>query len=659
MARTALRAAISHRFLPVWLFGAVLVALATSTRVALTIVSASCWAWSDLPRIFATGLVYDLAAAGYAVLPLALYCWIVPDRAFRSRWHAPLPHLLVGCSVFALAFLAAAEWLFWDEFQSRFNFIAVDYLVYTREVLGNIWQSYPVARILAGLALASLALAWAMRSVIERSRRARAPFAARTAVLVLLAAFSIATTLFLDHRVKERGANAIAGQLAGNGLYEFAAAFRNNELDYERFYATEVDDEVFAELRRHVLTPEARYVGGDARSIEREIRHEGPERRLNVVLVSGESLSAEFMAAFGNTQGLTPNLDRLAAESLFFTRVYATGTRTVRGLEALSLCVPPLPGQSIVKRPGAKNLFTLGHVFRAKGYDTRFIYGGYGWFDNMNAFFSANGYDVVDRTSIPAEEIHHETIWGVADEDLFTRAIAELDASHAAGRTFFAHVMTTSNHRPFTYPEGRIDIPSGSGREGAVKYADYALGRFIAQARTRPWFDDTVFVLTADHTHNARGRSELPIEKYHIPLLMYAPAHIAAQRFERPMSQIDIGPTLLGRLNFSYVTRFFGVDMFELPAGEGRAYFGNYQTVGYAEAGRLIELYPRRVVRVVQRPDFIDPSGPHEESDEELRADAISFYQGASTLLHRGGMSVPPTMHALQRILRRGTNTGS
>jgi phosphoglycerol transferase MdoB-like AlkP superfamily enzyme len=140
---------------------------------------------------------------------------------------------------------------------------------------------------------------------------------------------------------------------------------------------------------------------------------------MNVVLINVESLSAEFMKAFGSEKNITPCLDSIAEKSLFFTNLYASGTRTVRGLEALSLSIPPTPGQSIIKRPGNENLFSLGSVFSSKGYISQYIYGGYSYFDNMNEFFGGNHYQVIDRRQLQPGDIHYANIWGVADEDLF------------------------------------------------------------------------------------------------------------------------------------------------------------------------------------------------------------------------------------------------
>jgi phosphoglycerol transferase MdoB-like AlkP superfamily enzyme len=354
------------------------------------------------------------------------------------------------------------------------------------------------------------------------------------------------------------------------------------------------------------------------------------------VLVSVESLGAEFLGSYGNPKGLTPNLDRLAGESLWFSRVYATGNRTVRGLEALALALPPTPGQSIVRRPHNDTLFSLGSVFEDKDYAVLFAYGGYGYFDNMNAFFDSNDYRSVDRRSIPSRRVEHETVWGVADEHLFDQVLDEIDREQQARpqRPFFVHVMTTSNHRPYTYPAGRIDIPSGSGRDGAVKYTDYAIGRFLEQARAKPWFADTVFVITADHGANARGSSRIPIENYLIPVFVYSPRHVAPQRVDRLMSQIDVPPTLLGLLDFDYFSKFFGRVVLDSPPSSDRAFVANYQTLGYLTLERLVLLQPRRkaeVFRVDGDQRVLEPV-----NDPQALREAIAFYSVASHVFRSG-----------------------
>jgi phosphoglycerol transferase MdoB-like AlkP superfamily enzyme len=276
-------------------------------------------------------------------------------------------------------------------------------------------------------------------------------------------------------------------------------------------------------------------------------------------------------------------------------------------------------------------MFTLGEVFGAKGYDVRYLYGGYAYFDNMRAFFSENGYLVEDRTVIPKEKIHHENIWGVADEDLFSMVLERSDESHGRGRPFFHHVMTTSNHRPYTYPEGRIDIPSKTSRDGAVKYTDWAIGDFLERAAKHPWFADTVFVIVADHCASSAGKSDVPINRYLIPMLIYSPAHLQPRRVDRLMSQIDIPPTLLGLLNFSYHSQFLGYDLFDLEPGRERVFVSTYQELGFLRGERMAILRPGRRVSIV-KPDPRDGSVTQEKSDPALSDEAIAWYQSAAAL---------------------------
>jgi phosphoglycerol transferase MdoB-like AlkP superfamily enzyme len=641
-----------RRFVPVLLAAAALILISTLTRLLLAVrpdvympVGPADWV-----RVFAYGLLFDAVAACYAVAPLAVWLALVPNRVARSWPHRALAIAAFAALVFGVLLLAVSEWLFWDEFGGRFNFIAVDYLLYTHEVLQNVWESYPVGRILLGLALLAAFCARLLRRPLWQG--AAAPLSWRGALIAMFAVGAgVAGSLrLLDSDAKNFSAVDAANDLAGNGLYEFFAANYRNELDYDRHYATLPQDEAMTRVRS------ALHAQGEG--VERHVVPHAPEKRLNVVLVSVESLGAEFLGSYGDPRGLTPNLDRLAKESLWFSNVYATGNRTVRGLEALALALPPTPGQSIVRRPRNEALFSFGSVFEDKGYGVLFAYGGYGYFDNMNAFFDANDYRSVDRRAIPPGRIQHETVWGVADEHLFDQVLEEIDREKAAqARPVFVHVMTTSNHRPYTYPAGRIDIPSGSGRDGAVKYTDYAIGRFLKAASAKPWFDDTLFVITADHGANARGTTRIPVDKYLIPVFLYAPKHIAPQRIERLMSQIDIPPTVFGLLDFDYYTKFFGRDMLSAPVASDRAFVANYQTLGYLKGDRMALLHPRRRTEVFQVDAAKRIVAP--VNDPEMLREAIAFYSGASHVfrsgLYRDEEQTPPEQRAALVRSRKGS----
>ena len=620
---------------------ALFVGLSAVLRVVLWLKTGSQIPWSaaNALQIFGVGLLYDLVAGASLLMPLMFFLWLAPSRWLAKRWFRIWMALGMVTWVSFMLFIAISEWIFWDEFGSRFNFIAVDYLLYTHEVIGNIRESYPVAAILSVLALVATTLVWQWRGVLmPRSDVNPSRWARWGLPLVMLGAVGAAYGV-IDDNWKNQSHNRYVNALSSDGVYEFFSAMRHNELDYEHFYQSLPSEQAMARLRRQLPTPHSRMASNNPMDLTRIVDDGQPEKRLNVVLISVESLSADYLAHFGHAPGLTPRLDALADQGLLFTRLYATGTRTVRGLEALSLSLPPTPGQSIVKRPNNADLFSLGGVFASKGYDTRYVYGGYGYFDNMNAFFSANHYQVVDRMAIPAERIHHENIWGVADEDLFTQVLQEADASYARGRPSFMHVMTTSNHRPYTYPDGRIDIPSHTSRDGGVKYTDWAIGNFIDRAAQKPWFNNTVFVIVADHCASSAGKSDLPVERYHIPAIVYAPGHIAPAKVDRLASQIDLAPTLLGLLHFKYESRFLGYDLFDLEPGRERAFISTYQDLGYLTEHALVRLDARGGVQSLQVDHGEDRARPAPMGSEQV-ADAISWYQGAAWAYHHEGLSM-------------------
>jgi phosphoglycerol transferase MdoB-like AlkP superfamily enzyme len=605
-----------------------------------TILIAKAWPGLDggmalLARIYAMGFFFDMVTFSFLSLPLVAWVILVPDRVFNSgrlRWVAY--GLYVGF-IYFLLIDAAAEYLFFDEFGTRFNFIAIDYLVYTREVVKNIQESYPVGWIFGALLLASGLIFVPLKPWIGRSHGSAIIFRRRATVGGAFALVPVLSFLFVDLSSAHISENNYANELAANGIYSLASAFRSNELDFDLFYATRGDDTVFPRLRGIVRENGTRFVTDDVHDITRETIGASAERRANILVIVEESLDADFLGISGNQSSLTPNLDRLAGESMYFTRLYATGTRTVRGLEAITLSMPPLPGSSIIKRPDNGGFFSWGSLMKKKGYDTKFIYAGYGYFDDMNAFFSGNGFDTVDRKDFSDEEITFSNAWGVCDEDLLNRAIRESGASYARGRPFFSIVMTTSNHRPFTYPDGKIDIPSHTGRDGGVKYADYAIGRFLERAKKEPWFDDTLIVIVADHCGGSAGKVALPLEKYHIPLFIYSPGHIRPVKIDKLASQIDIAPTVLALLNMHHRSHFFGKDIRGMSPSQERAFLSTYERLGYLTKEKLGILDPKRKIESYSvRWDTGDlvPEPPRGEEVEDM----IAYYQGANYIyMHR------------------------
>ncbi len=553
--------------------------------------------------VLGTGLAFDLVTLALLLPAVLLLESALGTRRHPGRMRHGMVLAVAALIFFALGFGAMAEWFFWDEFGVRLNFIAVDYLVYTREVVGNIRESFPVGTLLGALAVATLALVWASRGWLQHAVKPAARRSTRIAVWLASAAVAVGLSAAWSMDARQ-GANEYQKELSANGLYSLAYAFGNNEIDYFDFYATRPQT---------AAAPVA--------ALPRIVSVTPPK---NVVIVTLESLSSSFMAHGGDTRGLTPNLDRLAGEGLFLANLHATGNRTVRGLEALSLAIPPLPGHSIIWRKHNRNLETLGAVLADHGYVNRFMYGGYARFDNMDAYFAGNHYQPIDRSQFPERHRGFGNIWGVADEHLYDYALEQMDRDAASGKPFLMHLMTTSNHTPFTFPEGRIDLPRG--RPGAVKYSDYAVGRFIEMARAKPWFKDTVFVLVADHCASSKGRVSLPPENYHIPAIVYSPAHLTAHTDTRLASQIDLVPTVLDLLGLPEHTHFMGRSVLHAYPDAGRAFIATYQKLGYLTPDQLVVLSPGRKIED-WRLDAQQELATRVRQPDTLVARAIDAYQ--------------------------------
>ena len=560
----------------------------------------------------------------------------------RVQFRNVLYFITIFLYVSVIVFNAVSEYFFYNEFGVRYNFIAVDYLIYTNEVIGNILESYPVLPLFSGVFIVSLALTiW----VYLKTRKGLLDLPNIFIKGLSLVAYGIlaAASVFALSKIKLNSSNIFQNEISANGLVKFYDAFNNKVLDFDVFYPTMDTQKALNEELGRLHTDK----------LPRMIKSDSAEITKNVVLISVESLSAEFMAMYGNKDNITPFLDSLSQHSLVFTNLYATGNRTVRGLEALTLCIPPTAGESIVKRKDNKNKFTTGSVFKSKGYNVKYLYGGYSYFDNMKDFFGGNGYEIVDRDNFKPEEIVFANIWGVSDEDMAKKAIETMNEDAKKGKPFFHHWMTVSNHRPFTYPEGRIDIPgTAKSRDGGVKYTDYSIKKFFQMAEKQPWYKNTVFVIVSDHCASSAGKTELPMDKYRIPGMIFSPEFVKPQKFNTLMSQIDVMPTLFGLLNFTYQSKFIGQDVFSenyVP----RAYIATYQDLGYVKDDKLTIISPIKNIKQYQlkeTPNKEQKSGINifyeehllkdKEVDKNITNQTISTYQTTSYWLKTNQLNI-------------------
>ncbi|MBS7230679.1 sulfatase-like hydrolase/transferase [Flavobacterium psychroterrae] len=632
-------------------------------------VIASLFLWLYL--IFISNCKYN-KPYGYIILGffIALFLYIASGKSILDEYGGALPRIVlifigIKTALFALmlfvpklrdkirywlfAFVlflyvllilqnGLSEYFFWNEFGVKYNFIAVNYLIYTNEVIGNIMQSYPVIPIFSALFLVTGIVTY---FILKKSKNYINEIPSLNEKMkisgIYLGLFLISLIAIPTLAKTENSKNVFVNELQANGLYKFYLAFENNKLDYFKFYKTLSNEKAYGILK-HQLP-----ISGE--STIRKITSDSAENHKNVVLITIESYSAEFMKTYGNKENITPFLDSLKQKSLEFTNLYAAGNRTVRGLEAVTLCLPPTPGESVLKREDNKNKFSTGALFKQRGYNVKFMYGGDAFFDNMQDFYSGNGYEIVDKASFSPEEITFSNVWGVCDEDMYNKAIKVMNAEAKENKPFFNHIMTVSNHRPFTYPNNKIDIPGDiKSRDGGVKYTDYALRKFFAMASKQPWFRNTVFVIVADHCASSAGKTQLPLDKYRIPAFIYDPVAQPA-KYNQLMSQIDLMPTLFGLLHFSYESKFFGEDVLK-PDYKPRAFIATYQDLGLIKDNVLTVLSPKQQVKQfdlqINPKPGIAPEYQIYYNEKCLKTkrtdlinETISFYQTASDMLKK------------------------
>jgi phosphoglycerol transferase MdoB-like AlkP superfamily enzyme len=592
----------------------------------------------DTVKAFAAGLHVDVSMALLAPVILIGFSALFTSLIFVIIWPVKLivPQLKqvpLWCVLFRIAvtvgfmagvFLLISEWFFFDEFESRFNTVAIDYLLYTHEVFTNIWESYPVPAIIAACLIGGGGLSWVAFRFFPPVWRGAPALEKMAAMGGWLAA---ATIVFISVRPAETAFSSQreVNELANNGWASAIRAAWSRDLEFSAFYVTMPRDEAFRRARHLLAEPGVTFAGPDVpdaplpnaegkvdekadsvwldaarQSLTRNIPGDPNRPRWNVCILLEESFGSEFWGSLGRTDKegkphtLTPEMDKLAnEEGMLFTRILADGNRTIRGFEGVFSSFPPLPGDSILARNKTDRVETIARVLKRDGYQSLFLYGGRGSFDHITTYTQPNGWDGIVQERLLSflpgwwptwlggigdtskERVFdspvHTTAWGVCDEDLFHRGIEEMRTLHDTGKPFLVSFMTVSNHKPYSYPKGRIpEDPDVRSRDHAVKYADWALGDFFRLAKAETFWKDTIFIVVGDHGARVYGSQTIPLQSYRVPFLVAGPCVVTGpQRIDTPGCQLDVAPTILGLLGRPYTSLFFGHNLL-LPGATER-----------------------------------------------------------------------------------------
>jgi phosphoglycerol transferase MdoB-like AlkP superfamily enzyme len=520
-------------------------------------------ATGKLLEILLQGVRVDIIQLGLLSIVPVLLAPILATRHFFSFWRK-FTYIWVIVAIVLLVFLEAATPGFIAEYDVRPNRIFIEYLKYPKEILGMLWTGFKLD-IFTGIGFTLLAI-WGMRKFMQPWLTSTPTWSNKKLsffwpLFLILIAFGIRSSI--GHRPANPALFAITQDSMVNSLILNSG--------YSVFYAVyslqheSKSSGIYGKMPKAEIFKLTGAQDADIPTLKTLIPSAKRDKPLNLVIILQESLGATFVESLGGVS-VTPNLEKLKLQGLWFEQLYATGTRSVRGIEAVTAGFQPTPADSTVKLSlSQKNFFTLASLLAKQGYSTEFIYGGEAHFDNMRSFFMGNGFQKIIEEKDYKKPVFMSS-WGASDEDLLNKTHEQLLAHHDSGKPFFTLAFSSSNHAPFEFPDGRIELyeqPKATDNN-AVKYADYAMGEFFKKAQASPYWKDTVFLIVADHDIRVRGDTLVPIERFHIPGLILG-ADIKPQKITQIASQIDLPVTALSLMGINAQHPMTGRDLSNLP----------------------------------------------------------------------------------------------
>ncbi len=555
-----------------------------------------------LDFILIQGLRFDLILLAMLYGPAFLFKpWFQRGSVSRRLGNWLIPVYLGIVTTFAF-FIETTTLSFIGQYDSRPNYVFVEYLAYPREVFAMLSGTYLIPLLVA--AIAALAVFWLtirwMRKDSESNPNVSVWFCLLVTPITIFLMFAMIRSTFGHRPVNPSVAvfsqDSMVNQLALNSPYSLLYAIYENRRDSAKKgvrYGDMNDADVINIINQEAGITNNEQLDPKLPSLHHQRATLRTGQPLNLVIVLEESLGAEFVGSLAG-KNLTPRLDELSQQGIWMERLYATGTRSVRGIEAVISGFVPTPRQSVVKLAETQeNFFTIARLLQKKGYDTSFIYGGRAHFDNMKRFFLNNGFETIIEEKDYTDPVYHAS-WGVSDEDLFARANQVFEA--AGDKSFFSLVFTSSNHQPFDIPANRVPVEDGenSAQDTAIRYADYSIGRFFDMARQSNYWDNTVFLVIADHNSRVYGDSLVPIDRFHIPGLILG-GSIKPRTISGISSQIDMLPTLLSLIGIDAAHPGIGRDLTspEYFDGAGRAMMQFNALQAYMENDSVVVLQPK------------------------------------------------------------------
>ncbi|ALR15396.1 MULTISPECIES: LTA synthase family protein [Vibrio] len=588
--------------------------------------------FQDLIYILGQGVRVDFATLCWLFILPALLSALLPLKGKIGNGWKWILRLWMVAGLWILVYMELATAPFIQEYDLRPNRLFIEYLIYPKEVMSMLWTGYKLELFIgaAGTAI-TLILGWKWsKKLTDSAQQIHWKWRPLLAILVVLIGVAGARSS-LGHRplnpaMVAFSSDPLLNDLTLNSSYSLLFAVNNmkSEKSAEQFYG-KMDSQKMLEIVRESskksdFNPELLPTMN-----HNSATYKGKPK--NLVILLQESLGTQFVGSLGGLP-LTPNLDKLTEEGWLFTQMYATGTRSVRGIEAVTTGFPPSPSRSVVKLSKSQTgFFTIADLLKNQGYHTQFIYGGEANFDNMKTFFFGNGFEQI------VEEKDYRNpgfvgSWGVSDEDLYNKADEEFERLSKDDKPFFSLVFTSSNHSPYEYPQGKIEQYDENymTRNNAVKYSDYALGTFFEKAKKSGYWDDTIFIVIADHDARVSGANLVPVKHFHIPALIIGKG-IEPRKDDRISNNIDMPPTLLSLIGVDAKSPMIGRDLTKPLAREDERAMMQYdKNFGYLTRDNLVVFSPGEKVTTLSY-DFenktMQPLDVEEAIVERAKANAL------------------------------------
>ncbi|MGX2969106.1 LTA synthase family protein [Ursidibacter sp. B-7004-1] len=599
-------------------------------------------------RLFLQGLRIDIVSICYLFgVPALFSVLFLNNNILGTIWQKILRIWLTVGSVFIL-FMEVATPAFIETYDFRPNRLFIEYLLYPKEVFSMLANGHLVA-VLSSLIVTIIASViywklsgWAVKDLQLPSWKWRPVIA-----LVIIAVSFVGARSTLNHRGINPAMVAFSGDPLVNSLvlnsgYSvlYAAQQLKDEDKSSEQYGKMPVDEMLNIVKSSRGRPESDYISSEYPTLTRnQATYQGKPK--NIVIVLEESLGAQFVGTLGG-KPLTPEFDKLAQEGWLFENLYATGTRSVRGIEAVTAGFTPTPARATVKLTKSQNgFFTIADLLGRQGYHTSFIYGGEKHFDNMASYFYGNGFQkIIDEKDYKNPKF--VATWGMSDEDLFDKANETFTELAKGDQPFFSLVFTSSNHDPFEFPDGKIELfdKEKQTRNNAAKYADYALGYFFKLAKQSNYWKDTIFLVIADHDSRVGGAELVPVKNFHIPALILGEG-IEAKRDPRLVSQIDMPTTLLSLAGVSGDYPMIGYDLTQ-QVDPNRAFMQYDQTQGMMKGTDVIILQPNTAAKGYEYNPQNNQLTPKEQP-ESMKKEALAHALLGSYLYNKQLYKLPKT----------------